>query len=182
VEAARRIEAFHRHQLPRSWWIRDEHGSLLGQQVTPLDRVGCYVPGGTAVYPSTVLMTLLPARVAGVRELVVVSPPGPDGRLDPSVLVAARLGGATEAYMVGGAQAVAALAYGTATIRRVDKIVGPGNVYVALAAAGSVRWDRHDRGAERGGRGRRRDERIRVTSRPTCSPRPSTTPRLGPSA
>jgi histidinol dehydrogenase len=133
VEAARRIEAFHRHQLPRSWWIRDEHGSLLGQQVAPLDRVGCYVPGGTAVYPSTVLMTLLPARVGGVRELVVVSPPGPDGRLAPSVLVAARLGGATEAYKVGGAQAVAALAYGTATIRRVDKIVGPGNVYVALA-------------------------------------------------
>ncbi|PYO31720.1 MAG: histidinol dehydrogenase [Candidatus Rokuibacteriota bacterium] len=76
IEAARRIESFHRHQLPRSWWVRDEHGSLLGQQVTPLDRVGCYVPGGTAAYPSTVLMTLLPARVAGVRELVVVSPPG----------------------------------------------------------------------------------------------------------
>ncbi len=131
--AAARIEAFHRHQLPRSWWVRDEHGSLLGQQVTPLDRVGCYVPGGRAAYPSTVLMNLIPARVAGVRELVVVSPPGPDGRLDPAVLVAARLAGATEAYRVGGAQAVAALAYGTARIRRVDKIVGPGNVYVALA-------------------------------------------------
>ena len=133
VEAARRIDSFHRHQLPRSWWVRDEHGSLLGQQVTALDRVGCYVPGGTAAYPSTVLMTLLPARVAGVRELVVVSPPGPDGRLNPVVLAAARLGGCTEAYKVGGAQAVAALASGTATIRRVDKIVGPGNVYVALA-------------------------------------------------
>jgi histidinol dehydrogenase len=131
--AAARIEAFHRHQLPRSWWVRDEHGSLLGQQVTPLDRVGCYVPGGTAAYPSTVLMNLIPARVAGVRELVVVSPPGPDGRLSPAVLAAARLAGATEAYRVGGAQAVAALAYGTATLRRVDKIVGPGNVYVAVA-------------------------------------------------
>jgi histidinol dehydrogenase len=133
AEAARRIEAFHRHQLPRSWWVRDEHGSLLGQQVTPLDRVGCYVPGGTAAYPSTVLMNMIPARVAGVRELAIVSPPGPGGRLDPTVLVAARLAGATEAYKVGGAQAVAALAYGTATIPRVDKIVGPGNLYVALA-------------------------------------------------
>jgi histidinol dehydrogenase len=133
AEAARRIEAFHRHQLTRSWWVRDEHGSLLGQQVTPLDRVGCYVPGGTAAYPSTVLMNLIPARVAGVRELVVVSPPGPGGRLPPAVLAAARLAGATEAYRVGGAQAVAALAYGTATIRPVDKIVGPGNVYVATA-------------------------------------------------
>jgi histidinol dehydrogenase len=133
AEAARRIEAFHRHQLPRSWWLRDEHGSLLGQQVTPLDRVGCYVPGGTAAYPSTVLMNLIPARVAGVRELVIVSPPGPAGRLPAAVLVAARLGGATEAYKVGGAQAIAALAYGTATIRRVDKIVGPGNTYVTMA-------------------------------------------------
>lgn len=133
AEAARRIEAFHRHQLPRSWWVRDEHGSLLGQQVTPLQRVGCYVPGGTAAYPSTVLMNLIPARVAGVRELVVVSPPGSDGRLNPTVLAAARLAGATEVYKVGGAQAIAALAYGTATIRRVDKVVGPGNIYVALA-------------------------------------------------
>jgi histidinol dehydrogenase len=133
AEATRRIEAFHRHQLPRSWWVRDEHGSLLGQQVTALERVGCYVPGGTAAYPSTVLMNLIPARVAGVRELVVVSPPGPGGRLEPAVLAAARLAGATEAYRVGGAQAIAALACGTATIRRVDKIVGPGNVYVALA-------------------------------------------------
>ncbi|MBI3456689.1 MAG: histidinol dehydrogenase [Candidatus Rokubacteria bacterium] len=133
AEAARRIEGFHRHQLPRSWWVRDEHGSFLGQQVTPIERVGCYVPGGSAAYPSTVLMNLIPARVAGVCELVVVSPPGPDGRLNPTVLAAARLAGATEAYKVGGAQAIAALAYGTETIRRVDKIVGPGNIYVALA-------------------------------------------------
>jgi histidinol dehydrogenase len=133
AEAARRIEAFHRHQLPRSWWVRDEHGSLLGQQVTPLDRVGCYVPGGTAAYPSTVLMNLIPAHVAGVRELVVVSPPGADGRVSAAVLVAARLAGATEVYRVGGAQAVAALAYGTPALPAVDKIVGPGNLYVALA-------------------------------------------------
>jgi histidinol dehydrogenase len=133
AEAARRIEAFHRHQLPRSWWVRDEHGALLGQQVTPIDRVGCYVPGGTAAYPSTVLMNLIPARVAGVRELVVTSPPGEGGELPPAVLVAARLAGATEVYRVGGAQAVAALAYGTATLSAVDKIVGPGNLYVALA-------------------------------------------------
>ena len=133
AEAARRIEAFHRHQLPRSWWVRDEHGSLLGQQVTPLDRVGCYVPGGTAAYPSTVLMNLIPARVAGVKDLVVATPPGADGRLPPAVLAAARLAGATEVYRMGGAQAVAALAYGTATVSAVDKIVGPGNLYVALA-------------------------------------------------
>jgi histidinol dehydrogenase len=133
AEAARRIEAFHRHQLPRSWWVRDEHGSLLGQQVTPLDRIGCYVPGGTAVYPSTVLMNLIPARVAGVRDLVVVSPPADGGRVPAAVLVAARLAGATEVYRVGGAQAVAALAYGTAALPAVDKIVGPGNLYVALA-------------------------------------------------
>jgi histidinol dehydrogenase len=133
AEAARRIEAFHRHQLPRSWWVRDEHGSLLGQQVTPLDRVGCYVPGGKAAYPSTVLMNLIPARVAGVRDLVVVTPPGGDGRVPRAVLVAARLAGATAVYRVGGAQAVAALAYGTATLPAVDKIVGPGNLYVALA-------------------------------------------------
>ncbi len=101
--------------------------------MTPLERVGCYVPGGTAAYPSTVLMNLIPARVAGVRDLVVVSPPGPDGRLPPAVLVAAREAGATEVYRMGGAQAVAALAYGTETLVAVDKIVGPGNLYVALA-------------------------------------------------
>jgi histidinol dehydrogenase len=133
AEAARRIEAFHRHQLPRSWWMQDEHGSWLGQQVTALERVGCYVPGGTAAYPSTVLMNLIPARVAGVRELVVVSPPDAEGHLPPAVLAAARLVGASEVYRVGGAQAVAALAYGTDAIPAVDKIVGPGNVYVALA-------------------------------------------------
>ncbi len=131
--ARARIEAFHRHTLPRSWWVEDENGSLLGQQVRPLDRVGIYVPGGRAVYPSTVLMTAVPARVAGVQEIVLVSPPAADGTLHPAVLVAAEIAGVTEVYRIGGAQAVGALAYGTGTIRKVSKIVGPGNIYVALA-------------------------------------------------
>jgi histidinol dehydrogenase len=133
--AAARIERYHEACRPRSWRLGDEHGSRLGQEVRPLDRVGVYVPGGRAAYPSTVLMTAVPARVAGVREIVLVSPPGPDGRLAPAVLAAARVAGVGEIYRVGGAQAVAALAYGTATIRRVDKIVGPGNIYVLLAKA-----------------------------------------------
>jgi histidinol dehydrogenase len=106
---------------------------VLGQQVRALDRVGLYVPGGRAAYPSTVLMTGVPARVAGVREIVLVTPPGPDGRVPAAVLAAARMAGVTEGWRIGGAQAVAALAYGTGTIRRVDKLVGPGNLYVALA-------------------------------------------------
>jgi histidinol dehydrogenase len=133
--AARRIETFHRAAQPRSWSIEDASGSRLGQEVRPLARVGIYVPGGRAAYPSTVLMTAVPARVAGVAEIVLVSPPGADGALNPAVLVAARIAGVTEAFRVGGAQAVAALAYGTESIPRVDKIVGPGNVYVALAKA-----------------------------------------------
>jgi histidinol dehydrogenase len=131
--AAARIEAFHRAAMPRAWSMTDACGSRLGQEVRPLERVGIYVPGGRAAYPSTVLMTAVPARVAGVREIVLVSPPSPDGSVNPAVLAAARIAGVTEAYRVGGAQAVAALAYGTETIRRVDKIVGPGNIYVALA-------------------------------------------------
>ena len=133
VYAAARIERYHAAALPKSWRMTDEDGSVLGQEIRPLDRVGIYVPGGRATYPSTVLMTAIPARVAGVREIVLVSPPGRDGRLDPAVLAAAHVAGITEGYRVGGAQAGAALAYGTASIRRVDKIVGPGNVYVALA-------------------------------------------------
>ncbi|HEY7202662.1 MAG TPA: histidinol dehydrogenase [Methylomirabilota bacterium] len=133
--AAERIERFHRECAPRSWRMKDDHGSRLGQEVRPLDRAAVYVPGGRAAYPSTVLMTAVPARVAGVREIVLVSPPGRDGSLNPAVLAAARIAGVTEAYRVGGAQAVAALAYGTETIRRVDKIVGPGNIYVTLAKA-----------------------------------------------
>ena len=113
--------------------MRDANGSRLGQEVRPLGRVAVYVPGGRAAYPSTVLMTVVPASVAGVRDIVLASPPARDKSLDPAVLVAARIAGVTEAYRVGGAQAIAALAFGTETIRRVDKIVGPGNIYVALA-------------------------------------------------
>src|SRR5713101_3853498 len=131
--AAERIERFHRECAPRSWRMKDDNGSHLGQEVRPLDRVAVYVPGGRAAYPSTVLMTVVPARVAGVREIVLVSPPSADRSLNVAVLAAARIAGVTEAYRVGGAQAIAALAYGTETIRRVDKIVGPGNIYVALA-------------------------------------------------
>jgi histidinol dehydrogenase len=133
VYAAARIERYHAAALPKSWRITDEDGSVLGQEIRPLDRVGVYVPGGRAAYPSTVLMTAIPARVAGVREIVLVSPPGRDGRVEPAVLAAAHVAGISEGYRVGGAQAIAALAYGTASIPRVDKIVGPGNVYVALA-------------------------------------------------
>ena len=133
--AAGRIEAFHREAMPRSWSMTDARGARLGQEVRPLERVGIYVPGGRAAYPSTVLMTAVIARVAGVREIVLVSPPAADGSLDPAVLAAARIAGVTEIYRVGGAQAIAALAYGTETIRKVDKVVGPGNVYVALAKA-----------------------------------------------
>jgi histidinol dehydrogenase len=131
--AADRIERYHAAAMPKSWRITDEHGSSLGQEIRPLDRVGIYIPGGRASYPSTVLMTAVPARVAGVREIVLVTPPGGDGAVDPVVLAAAHVAGVTEGWRVGGAQAIAALAYGTASIRRVDKIVGPGNVYVALA-------------------------------------------------
>ncbi len=133
--AAERIERFHRACAPKSWSMTDASGSRLGQDVRPLDRVAVYVPGGRAAYPSTVLMTVVPARVAGVKDIVLVSPPVADKTLNAAVLVAARVAGVTEAYRVGGAQAIAALAYGTDTIRRVDKIVGPGNIYVALAKA-----------------------------------------------
>src|SRR5690349_10032787 len=131
--ATERIERYHAAAMPKSWRMTDEHGSILGQEVRPLDRVGVYVPGGRAAYPSTVLMTVVPARVAGVKEIVLVTPAGAGGRIDPVVLAAARIAGVTEGYRIGGAQAVAALAYGTSSIRRVDKIVGPGNIYVALA-------------------------------------------------
>ncbi|HEY4911319.1 MAG TPA: histidinol dehydrogenase [Methylomirabilota bacterium] len=131
--AAERIERFHRESAPRSWRMTDALGSQLGQEVRALDRVAVYVPGGRAAYPSTVLMTVIPARVAGVKEIALVSPPSADKSLHPAVLAAARVAGVTEAYRIGGAQAIAALAYGTETIRRVDKIVGPGNIYVALA-------------------------------------------------
>lgn len=130
--AARRIRAFHVRQRERSWAFRDRSGARLGLRVSPLDRVGVYVPGGRAAYPSTVLMTVVPARVAGVREVVAVTPPAADGE-NPVVLAACHVAGVDALYRVGGAQAVAALACGTATIPRVDKIVGPGNLYVATA-------------------------------------------------
>ena len=126
--AARRIRDFHRRQRERSWSFRDPSGARLGLRVTPLERVGVYVPGGRALYPSTVLMTVIPARVAGVREVIAVSP-GPA----PVILAACHLAGVDALYRVGGAQAIAALAYGTKTVPRVDKIVGPGNIYVATA-------------------------------------------------
>lgn len=132
-EAAHNIQVFHEKQLHPSWMITDKNGTILGQKVTPLDSVGVYVPGGKAAYPSSVLMNVIPAKVAGVERIVMVSPPGKDGKLPKEVLVTAKIAGVKEIYKVGGAQAVAALAYGTETIRPVDKIVGPGNIYVALA-------------------------------------------------
>jgi histidinol dehydrogenase len=130
--AARRIRAFHAKQRQASWRYRDAAGLELGQNVTPLRRVGVYVPGGHAAYPSSVLMNVIPARVAGVEDVIMVSPAGRDGH-PTAVLAAARIAGATAVYRVGGAQAVAALAYGTKTIARVDKIVGPGNAFVQAA-------------------------------------------------
>ena len=130
--AARRIQVFHEKQRGESWTVTEADGTELGQRVTPLDSVGVYVPGGLAAYPSSVLMNVIPAHVAGVREIVMVSPT-PGGSRNRLVLAAASLAGVTRAFAVGGAQAVAALAYGTATVPRVDKIVGPGNAYVAAA-------------------------------------------------
>ncbi len=133
--AARRVRAYHERQLDacgRSWSYRDEDGTLLGQKVTPLDRVGIYVPGGKAAYPSSVLMNAIPAHVAGVPEIIMVVPT-PKGERNQLVLAAAAVAGVTRAFTVGGAQAVAALAYGTATVPKVDKITGPGNAYVASA-------------------------------------------------
>ncbi|HEY6094650.1 MAG TPA: histidinol dehydrogenase [Gallionellaceae bacterium] len=131
-QAAQRVTSYHEKQLQSSWSYHDEDGTLLGQQVTPLDRVGLYVPGGKAAYPSSVLMNALPAKVAGVAELIMVVPT-PDGVKNQLVLAAAWLSGVDRVFTLGGAQAVAALAYGTATVPRVDKIVGPGNAYVASA-------------------------------------------------
>lgn len=132
-EAADNIRVFHENQLRPSWMTTDEKGTILGQRVTPLDSVGVYVPGGKAAYPSSVLMNVVPAQVAGVERIVMVSPPSKDGKLPAGVLVAARIAGVKEIYKVGGAQAVAALAYGTESIKPVDKITGPGNIFVALA-------------------------------------------------
>ena len=132
-QAAANIEAFHRRQLHDNFVMTEQDGVVLGQKYTPVERAGVYVPGGTAAYPSTVLMDVIPARVAGVPEIVMVTPAGKDGRVNPAILAAAAVAGVTRIFKTGGAQAVAALAYGTESVPAVDKIVGPGNVYVATA-------------------------------------------------
>ena len=127
------IRTYHEKQRQYSWFDSQPNGTILGQKVTPLTRVGVYVPGGKAAYPSSVLMNILPAKVAGVEQIIMVTPPGKDGKVNPGTLVAAHEAGADAVYKVGGAQAVAALAFGTESIPKVDKIVGPGNIFVALA-------------------------------------------------
>lgn len=133
--AARRIEDYHRRSLQRSWTYRDSYGSILGVKVTPVERAGIYVPGGKAAYPSTVLMNAVPAKVAGVAEVIMATPPSPPSKdgINPYVLAAARVAGVTRILRAGGAQAVGALAYGTESVPKVDKITGPGNIYVATA-------------------------------------------------
>lgn len=137
VEVIRRsaanIRAFHEKQLRNSWFDAREDGVILGMRITPIARVGVYVPGGKAAYPSSVLMNVIPAKVAGVTEIMMTTPPGPDGKVNPATLVAADIAGVDAIYRAGGAQAIAAMAYGTESIPKVDKITGPGNIYVALA-------------------------------------------------
>lgn len=133
VKSMKNIRAFHEKQKQLSWFDTTPDGTILGQRVTPLDSAGLYVPGGKAAYPSSVLMNIIPAEVAGVNRIVMVTPPGKDGKVNPVTLAAAHIAGATEVYKVGGAQAIAALAFGTESIPKVNKIAGPGNIYVALA-------------------------------------------------
>ncbi|MBP5269941.1 MAG: histidinol dehydrogenase, partial [Clostridia bacterium] len=133
ARSAQNIRRFHEMQLRSGFTITDTPGIILGQKVTPVDRAGLYVPGGTAAYPSTVLMDAIPAKIAGVGEVVMTTPPGRDGKVNRYILAAARAAGIDRVFRVGGAQAIAALAYGTESIPRVDKIVGPGNAYVAEA-------------------------------------------------
>lgn len=132
-EAAGNIREYHKMQVREGFEIRKGDGIVLGQKVTPLEKVGLYVPGGTAAYPSTVLMDSIPAKIAGCSEIVITTPPGKDGKVNPVILAAAKIAGVDRIFKVGGAQAVAALAYGTETVPRVDKIVGPGNAFVAEA-------------------------------------------------
>lgn len=131
--AAENIKFFHEKQKKNSWMVTKEKGVILGQNIRPLEKVGIYVPGGTAAYPSSVLMNAMPAKVAGVNNIVMVTPPLKDGSINPNILVAADIAGVDKIYKVGGAQAIGALAFGTETIDKVDKIVGPGNIYVAMA-------------------------------------------------
>lgn len=132
-KAKKNIDEYHSKQKQYSWFDSKPDGSILGQKITPIEKVGVYVPGGKAVYPSSVLMNVIPAKVAGVEKIVMTTPPGKDGKVNPNTLVAAMEAGVTEIYKVGGSQAIGALAYGTESIPKVDKIVGPGNIYVALA-------------------------------------------------
>ena len=131
--AAKNIRAFHEKQVRQSFVMNGENGVVMGQKIVPVDRAGLYVPGGTAAYPSTVLMDAIPAKIAGVGEIVMVTPPGKNGKINPVILAAAQVAGIDRIFKVGGAQAIAALAYGTETIPKVDKIVGPGNAFVAEA-------------------------------------------------
>lgn len=140
LSAMENISRFHNRQKHQSFFTTEENGVLLGQRVRGLARVGVYVPGGTAAYPSSVLMNVVPAKIAGVGEIVMVTPPGKDGRANPDILCAAAIAGVDRVFLVGGAQAVAALAYGTGQIPKVDKIVGPGNIYVATAKSCSTAW------------------------------------------
>lgn len=132
-QAAKNIEKFHRAQIPPEWICNVEEGVSAGQIVRPIETVGCYIPGGRAVYLSTILMTIIPAKIAGVKRIICCTPPGKNGKVQDEILAAAKLAGADEIYTVGGAQAVAAMAYGTETIPKVDKIVGPGNIFVTTA-------------------------------------------------
>ena len=132
-KAIENVRRYHQEQKPNSWITYRNHGSILGQSVIPLDRVGVYVPGGTAAYPSSVVMNVMPAKVAGVKEIIMMAPPSRDGKLNPYVLIAAKEAGIDAIYKVGGAQAIAAMAFGTETIPKVDKITGPGNIFVTLA-------------------------------------------------
>ena len=132
-KAAANITKFHEKQRHNSWFAPEDDGTILGQKITPIERSGVYVPGGKAAYPSSVLMNVLPAKVAGVSRIIMTTPPGADGKVNPGTLVAAHIAGVDEIYKAGGAQAIAAMAFGTESIPRVDKITGPGNIFVALA-------------------------------------------------
>lgn len=132
-KSAANITRFHEKQLHNSWFLPEENGTILGQKITPIAVSGVYVPGGKAPYPSSVLMNVLPARVAGVLRIIMTTPPGPDGKVNPNILAAADIAGVNEIYKAGGAQAIAAMAFGTESIPKVDKITGPGNIFVALA-------------------------------------------------
>ena len=132
-KSADNIRAFHSKQLRNSWFDAKEDGTILGMKITPIERAGVYVPGGKAAYPSSVLMNVIPARVAGVKEIIMTTPPSPEGKVNPGTLVAADIAGVDTIYKVGGAQAIAAMAFGTESIPKVDKITGPGNIFVALA-------------------------------------------------